>query len=90
MSLTHTRALLRAALTGTLENVAYDTDAVFGLRAPHECPGVPAEVLTPRHTWHDPAAYDAQAHKLAELFREKFAAFADKAGEAVRNAGPQG
>jgi len=89
MSLTHTRALLRAALTGTLENVAYDTDPVFGLQVPHECSGVSAEVLTPRRTWADTAAYDAQAHKLAALFREKFASFADKAGEAVRNAGPR-
>ncbi len=51
---------------------------------------MPAEVLKPRETWPDPAAYDAQAHKLAELFREKFAAFADKASEAVRQAGPKG
>ncbi|MFL5342097.1 MAG: phosphoenolpyruvate carboxykinase (ATP) [Gemmataceae bacterium] len=90
MSLTHTRALLRSALTGTLENAAYDPDPVFGLRVPHECPDVPVEVLQPRKTWPNPAAYDAQARKLATLFREKFAAFADKTTDAVRNAGPKG
>ena len=52
------------------------------------CPDVPDEVLWPRDTWADPDAYDAQARKLATMFLENFARFADGVGEAVRAAGP--
>ena len=53
-------------------------------------PGVPAEVLTPRATWPDGAAYDAQAAKLATMFRENFAEFASQVPAAVAAAGPTG
>ncbi|HEV3144660.1 MAG TPA: phosphoenolpyruvate carboxykinase (ATP) [Gemmataceae bacterium] len=89
MSLTHTRALLRAALAGGMATVLYDPDPFFNLQVPRECPGVPAEVLKPRSTWKDAAAYDAQARKLAKLFRDNFAAFADSVPEKVRAAGPR-
>jgi phosphoenolpyruvate carboxykinase (ATP) len=51
-------------------------------------PGVPTELLTPRATWPDSAAYDAQAHKLATMFRENFEHFRTQVGEAVAGAGP--
>src|SRR5260370_39590279 len=70
MSLAHTRALLRAALTGKLAAVKYDPDPVFCLLVPPECPDVPAEMLKPRDTLPDPAPYESQPHKLAALFRE--------------------
>jgi phosphoenolpyruvate carboxykinase (ATP) len=53
-------------------------------------PGVPHEMLFPRATWTDPAAYDAQAARLAELFRTNFATFAAQVHPAVREAGPRG
>lgn len=71
MKLAWTRALLKAALDGSLANVPMTTDPIFGVQVPASCPGVPSEVLTPRSTWKDPAAYDAKAKQLAALFKEK-------------------
>jgi phosphoenolpyruvate carboxykinase (ATP) len=88
MSLPHTRALLKAALTGELANVPFAADPLFGVQVPQSCPGVPAEVLRPRGAWADPAAYDKQAQTLAGLFRQNFAKYADQTSDAVRNAGP--
>jgi phosphoenolpyruvate carboxykinase (ATP) len=90
MSLALTRSLLRSALTGVLDGVPFDLDPAFGIRVPCRAPDVPIEVLRPRHTWSDPAAYDVQARKLAGLFREKFARFESQVGEAVKAAGPRG
>ena len=69
--LAYTRALLKAALAGELDGVPTTTDPVFGVAVPTACPGVPAELLTPRNTWADPASYDAKARQLAGLFREQ-------------------
>ena len=77
MSIAYTRAMVRAALDGDLEGVPMTTDPIFGLQVPTTCPGVPAEVLQPRSTWSDAAAYDAQARKLARMFVENFRTFAD-------------
>ena len=89
MPLPVTRALVKAALDGSLANASYMTDPVFGLAVPQAVPGVPAELLRPRDAWPDPAAYDAQARRLAGLFRANFQAYADQASEAVRQAGPR-
>jgi phosphoenolpyruvate carboxykinase (ATP) len=86
MSIGHTRALLRAALDGTLLNAAYERDPFFGLSIPTSVPGVPGEVLNPRNTWADKAAYDAQARHLVSLFEKNFESFAGAVGEAVRAA----
>jgi phosphoenolpyruvate carboxykinase (ATP) len=75
MKIAYTRAMITAALTGKLEAVPFVPDPVFGVLVPQSCPGVPGEVLTPRGTWPDPAAYDAQASRLAELFRKNFQQF---------------
>ncbi len=90
MKLSYTRAMVRAALAGQLDDVEYLTDPIFGFAVPTSVPGVPSEVLQPRETWSDPAGYDAQARKLAAMFRENFAAFADQVSEEIRNAGPTG
>ena len=76
MSLTHTRALLRAALTGQLAGVPFAPDPVFGLAVPTSCPGVPPHVLQPREAWADKAAYDAQAARLAAMFRDEYRKYA--------------
>jgi phosphoenolpyruvate carboxykinase (ATP) len=88
VKLGHTRAMVRAALGGALDGVPFAPDPVFRVLVPRSCPGVPPELLTPRATWPSPAAYDAQARRLAELFRQNFARYADQVPEAVRQAGP--
>ena len=89
MKIRDTRAMIRAALSGALDGVAYDRDPVFNVDVPQTCANVPAEVLNPRHTWADPAAYDAQARRLAQMFHDNFRAFADDVAPAVRAAGPR-
>ena len=81
--------MVRAALAGTLKDVPYETDPVFGVSVPTSVPGVPSTVLRPRDTWSDAAAYDAKAHELAAMFADNFEDYADGVSEAVRNAGPR-
>ncbi|HEX3266129.1 MAG TPA: phosphoenolpyruvate carboxykinase (ATP) [Candidatus Limnocylindrales bacterium] len=88
MDITHTRNMVRAALNGDLRDVPTVTDPVFGVAVPTAVPGVPTEVLTPRNTWADPAAYDKAAATIAGMFHENFAAYADGVSEGVRAAGP--
>ena len=90
MKLADTRAMVTAALSGQLDSAGYSTDPVFGFEVPAAVPGVPRDVLTPRSTWADPAAYDNQAAKLADMFRKNFAAFAAQVPAAVTAAGPVG
>src|SRR5438093_927020 len=89
MRLAHTRAMVRAALAGTLDRIPTTPDPVFGLEVPLQVPGVPGEMLLPRGTWSDPAGYDAQATRLARMFRENFEQFQDQVHHAVREAGPR-
>ncbi|NOT08001.1 MAG: phosphoenolpyruvate carboxykinase [Gemmatimonadales bacterium] len=88
MKLGHTRAMVTAALSGQLDSVAFTKDPIFGVDVPSAVPGVPSEVLTPRNTWPDKAAYDAQAKKLSEMFRKNFEGFAKHVPENVMKAGP--
>lgn len=90
MSIKYTRAMVRAALNGQLNNVSYTTDPVFGLAIPDECPDVPAEVLSPRNTWKDGVEYDAKAQHLAHLFVENFKQYAEHASDGIKAAGPRG
>ena len=89
ISIAYTRAMVHAALGGELEGVPMVTDPVFRLRVPTACPAVPAEVLQPRSTWADPAAYDAQARKLARMFAENFRTFADGVSPEILAAAPR-
>ena len=89
MKLSHTRAMVRAALAGQLDRSPYSTDPVFGLSIPAAVPGVPAAVMNPRATWSNGAAYDAQAKKLAEMFAKNFQKFGANVPDAIRNAGPR-
>jgi phosphoenolpyruvate carboxykinase (ATP) len=88
IDLDYTRAIVNAALTGQLDKVKTQTDPIFGLAVPTGIEGVPTRVLNPRQTWADPAAYDAQAKELAEMFRENFDKF-ENVDAATRNAGPK-
>ncbi|HEX7950757.1 MAG TPA: phosphoenolpyruvate carboxykinase (ATP) [Candidatus Limnocylindrales bacterium] len=88
MNITHTRNMVRAALNGDLRDVPTVVDPIFKVAVPTAVPGVPSEVLVPRGTWPDRAAYDEAAKRIAHMFHENFEAYADGVSEAVRNAGP--
>jgi phosphoenolpyruvate carboxykinase (ATP) len=75
MKIKYTRAMVNAAIEGRLNNVPLKTEPFFGLQIPQAVPDVPTEVLDPRAAWKDPAAYDAQAKKLAAAFAENFKQF---------------
>ena len=89
MKLGYTRAMVRAALAGQLDQVPVTSDDRFGLAVPTQVPGVPAEVMRPRETWSDPAAYDAQAQKLAEMFKKNFEKFGSNISPTIAGAGPK-
>jgi len=89
MKLAYTRAMVRAILAGALAGTPTDPDPIFGLAIPTDVPGVPTEILNPRNTWKDPAAYDAQARKLAGMFRKNFEKFGT-VDDMIRHAGPRG
>jgi phosphoenolpyruvate carboxykinase (ATP) len=89
MPIQATRTMLRKALDGKLDGVEYREDRIFGFEVPVEIPGVDRALLEPRSTWSDPDAYDRKARELARMFRDNFEQFADEAGEAVADAGPQ-
>ncbi|MEO8274197.1 MAG: phosphoenolpyruvate carboxykinase (ATP), partial [Chloroflexota bacterium] len=90
MNITHTRNMVRAALSGALKDVPTIIDPIFRVAVPTEVPGVPSEVLVPRDTWADPAAYDVAARKIAHMFHANFEAYADGVSAAIRAAGPIG
>jgi phosphoenolpyruvate carboxykinase (ATP) len=90
MKLAHTRRMVHALLRGDLRATALDTDPIFGLHTPKEIADVPGEILNPRNTWSDKAAYDVQAKKLAAMFRDNFSKFETFVPDAVRAVGPKG
>ncbi|MCW3126418.1 MAG: pckA [Bacteroidetes bacterium] len=89
MSLPHTRALITAALSGKLNNVKYTTHPVFGISVPESCDGIPSEILDPRNTWADKAAYDTKANELAIQFNKNFEKYASQASDEIKAAAPK-
>lgn len=89
IKLKYTRAMITAILNGQLDNVDYKEDEVFGLNMPTECPEVPSDMLDPRNTWTDKAAYDKKANVLAESFVRNFEQFASYANEEIMAAAPK-
>ncbi len=75
MPIKATRALLTAALDGSLNDAQFRKDANFGFEVPVSVPGVDDRLLDPRQTWADAAAYDAQAKKLVDMFADNFAQY---------------
>jgi len=90
MDIAHTRAMVRAAIDGRLASAEMRIDPNFGVEVPLTCPDVPSSFLDPRETWPDTDAYDAMAARLARMFTDNFAEYADGVGEAIRAAGPTG
>ncbi|MBX3006015.1 MAG: phosphoenolpyruvate carboxykinase (ATP) [Anaerolineales bacterium] len=88
MKIGYTRAMVRAAVEGRLDGIGTQTDPIFGLAIPTSAPDVPSEVLNPRETWADKAAYDTQAAKLAAEFHKNFKRFEGSASAAIKGAGP--
>jgi phosphoenolpyruvate carboxykinase (ATP) len=88
IKLAHTRAIVDAIHSGALAGVKTQRDPVFGFGVVAACPGVPSEILWPRDTWADKAAYDATAKKLARLFVDNFKQYEGGAGAEVRAASP--
>ena len=91
MKLKFTRAMITAAINGSLEEANkdnYHTHSIFGVQQPRVCPGVPTEVLSPRKTWNDDEGYYKTAQKLAISFRDNFKQFEDYANEDIMAAAP--
>jgi phosphoenolpyruvate carboxykinase (ATP) len=90
--LKYTRAMITAVLEGKLGNYTYEDyhiHSVFGVAQPRTCPGVPTELLSPRATWNDDAAYYKEAFKLSNEFRLNFKKYEQFASEEIRRGGPQ-
>lgn len=88
MKLRYTRAMVSAALDGSLENAKFEKDPVFGMDVPTTCPNVPDEVMIPKNTWKDKKAYEETAKKLAASFVENFKKYTHMPKEVVE-AGPK-
>jgi len=89
MKLSYTRAMLKAAIDGELDDVPTEKHTLFGLEMPSHCPAVPSHILNPRNTWANGTAYDAQAQKLAQMFKDNFEDFKADVGKDILDAGPK-
>jgi phosphoenolpyruvate carboxykinase (ATP) len=89
MKLSFTRAMIRAALAGKLDDVQFEAHPVFGVKMPTSCPDVPTEILNPRNTWVDKNAYDTQANKLAGQFNNNFKKYAEYANAEILAGAPK-
>jgi phosphoenolpyruvate carboxykinase (ATP) len=86
MAIAHTRALLRAALDGSLRGAQFQPDPFFGLLVPRDVAGIPNEVLDPRQAWADRDAYDRTARALVARFEANFDTFSGAVGDDVKAA----
>lgn len=89
MPIKATRALLNAALDGSLNAVEFAKDPNFGFDVPVAVPGVDTKLLNPRDAWEDKAQYDATARTLVQQFVDNFAQFEDHVDEGVKQAAPK-
>ncbi|MEL6823820.1 MAG: phosphoenolpyruvate carboxykinase (ATP), partial [Calditrichota bacterium] len=89
IKLRYTRAIIDAIHDGSLAKADMTVDPIFGFHVPTTCANVPDELLIPRNTWEDKAAYDLQAKKLAELFKENFKQFEEGSSQEIIAAGPK-
>jgi phosphoenolpyruvate carboxykinase (ATP) len=75
--LSYTRAMVGAALDGSIERAKFTPDPIFGILRPDAVPGVPSDILQPELTWQVRKEYDKQAQELAERFILNFAKFSN-------------
>lgn len=90
MKLKVTRAIVDAIHSGALKDVPTTPDPIFGFEIPQSCPNVPSEILTPRNTWSNEAAYLETARKLSTLFRNNFKQYESLCTPEVLAASPKG
>jgi phosphoenolpyruvate carboxykinase (ATP) len=83
-----TRAMLNAALSGKLDDIATEKDPIFHLDVPVSCPGVQSNILFPENTWPDKGAYREKAGNLVQAFRKNFGKYADSVRAEIAKAGP--
>jgi phosphoenolpyruvate carboxykinase (ATP) len=88
MKLSLTRKIIDAIHSGEIAKAPTQRDETFGFDVVTACPEVPSEILIPRNTWKDKAAYDAAANKLAKLFVDNFKTYEAGASAEVRAASP--
>jgi phosphoenolpyruvate carboxykinase (ATP) len=88
MDLVHTRAIIDAIHSGSLRTVSTVVDEVFGFEVPTRCHGVPTEILVPRRTWPETAAYDRAAEELADRFARNFENYRGAASSEIAQGGP--
>ena len=88
IKLSYTRAMIAAALENKLDKADFTEHPIFGLQMPAWCPGVPSEILDPKGTWDDKAAYDAMAQSLADRFTANFKNFEELANEEICSGAP--
>jgi phosphoenolpyruvate carboxykinase (ATP) len=72
MKIAYTRAMIRAALNGDFNNIAFNKHEIFDLEMPQTCPNVPEGILNPRNTWADKEAYDQKAKELKNAFEDNY------------------
>jgi phosphoenolpyruvate carboxykinase (ATP) len=89
INLSHTRALIKAALENKLAAIDFENHPVFGFAMPKECPGVPSEILNPRKTWNDKNAYEEKANYLASLFIKNFEKYSNGVTDGILAAAPK-
>lgn len=89
MKLKYTRAMITAALNGSLDKVKYETLPVFNLQMPTSCPDVPADILNPASTWKDKNAFNDTLNKLAAQFLKNFEQYAAGTGKDILEAAPK-
>jgi phosphoenolpyruvate carboxykinase (ATP) len=89
MPIKATRALLTAALNGSLRNAEFRTDKYFGFAVPTSLPGVDSKILDPVTTWADKAEFDKTARNLVAMFQKNFAKYESHVDADVRAAAPE-
>lgn len=89
ISIHFTRSILDAALDGSLLNVAYDTDPIFGFLIPRQCPNVPSEILNPALAWPNQDAYLKRYRGLASRFIDNYKKYENETPKEIKAAGPQ-
>lgn len=89
VKLPYTRAMITAALDGKLDNVDFEVHPVFGMQIPKSCPGVPSDILNPKNTWNDKAAYDTKSKELADKFIKNFEQYASGVNKETLEAAPK-
>lgn len=89
ISIRYTRAMLKAALSGALNEVSYTIDPIFGFEVPKQCPDVPDEVLNPSLAWPNMKQYSTMYNDLAARFIDNFRKFEDQTDPAIIASGPK-